>query len=94
MNDLFREYIGNFVTVYLDDILNYSRSLEDYVKHLNIVLSIFKENQLTVSVDKCELFKEELLYIGHIVSKDGVKVDPAKIEAVQHLAPPHYITFI
>lgn len=92
MNDIFRKYLNKFITVYLDDILIFSKSVEEHVKHLEIVLSILKEHKLTVSKEKCDFFKDELLYLGHIVSKNGVKVDPAKIAAVQQLSPPQDVS--
>ncbi len=78
MNKVFQEHIDKFVLVYLDDILVMSHSPHEHAKHLCIVLRLLCKHQLKVKLKKCEFNKPELNFLGHIVGKDGIAVDPAK----------------
>ncbi|MGL5500526.1 MAG: reverse transcriptase/ribonuclease H family protein, partial [Plesiomonas shigelloides] len=88
MNDIFRPYLHKFVLVYLDDILVYSRNVEEHKRHLRIVLSTLRAHQFYAKREKCQIGKSELSYLGHIVSKEGLRVDPKKIVAVVDWATP------
>jgi len=88
MNNLFRPYLNQFVAVYLDDILVFSKSPEEHEKHLRLVLDVLKEHNLTAAVHKCSLNQPQVLYLGHIVSAEGVKADPAKTKAVADFPQP------
>lgn len=92
MNAVFRPHLRKFVLVFFDDILVYSRSWEDHVEHVRVVLQILAENNLFVKRKKCEFGKTELEYLGHIISGDGVKVDQEKIRAMIDWPPPTTIT--
>jgi hypothetical protein len=70
------------VLVFFDDILIYRKSWEDHIKHVDKVLQILENNQLYVKRSKCSFGKQEVEYLGHIVSREGVKVDPQKIQAI------------
>ena len=82
MNDLFRSYLRKFILVFFDDILIYSRSWEDHLAHLQIVLQILSTNSLFAKESKCRFSVLQVEYLGHIISEQGVSVDPAKIQAV------------
>ena len=82
MNQVFRAYLDKFVIVFIDDILIYSRSREEHAKHLRMVLSTLSEHQLYAKFSKCEFWLDRVQFLGHVVSKDGISVDPAKIDAV------------
>ena len=82
MNKIFRPYLDQFVVVFIDDILVYSRSEEEHEQHLRIVLQILRENQLYAKASKCEFWLNEVKFLGHVVSKNGIVVDPTKVEAV------------
>ena len=82
MNDLFRPYLRKFILIFFDDILIYSRSWEDHLAHLQIVLQILSTNSLFVKESKCRFGVLQVEYLGHIISEQGVSVDPAKIQAV------------
>ena len=84
MNRVFKDYLDKFVIIFIDDILIYSRSEEEHEQHLRTVLQILQENKLYAKFTKCEFWMKQISFLGHIVSKDGVSVDPSKVEAVQH----------
>lgn len=82
MNDIFKEQLRKFVLVFFDDILVYSQDHHTHLNHLQIVLNILKSNQLVVNIKKCVFGQRELDYLGHIISGEGVKADPKKIECM------------
>ena len=88
MNDIFRPYLGKFVLIYLDDILIYSKTPEEHVEHLRTVLRVLRKHQFYAKKKKCTFMEKELLYLGHIISADGIRPDPAKVAAVQEWKVP------
>ncbi|MCO5610521.1 hypothetical protein L7F22_064760 [Adiantum nelumboides] len=82
MTDLFREGLDNFVLIFFDDILVYSKTREEHEQHLRQVLEILRTAKLYAKRSKCLFFVEKVAYLGFIVSKDGISPDPAKVEAV------------
>lgn len=82
MNDVFREEMDTFVIIYLDDILVFSPNEEQHLIDLERVLQKLRENKLYAKLPKCEFFKSEVGFLGHIVSGKGISVDPAKVKAV------------
>ena len=88
MNKIFAPYLDQFVVVFIDDILVYSKSEEDHEKHLRSVLQILREQQLYAKASKCEFWLEEVKFLGHVVSEGGVAVDPSKVEAVMEWKQP------
>jgi hypothetical protein len=82
MNDMLRPYVGKFVVVYLDDILIFSKTAEEHLSHLRQVLQTLRENQFYANPKKCDFMKEEIFFLGHRVSANGLKVDPEKVRAV------------
>ncbi|XP_058768784.1 uncharacterized protein LOC131642564 [Vicia villosa] len=82
MNRIFQPYLDQFVVIFIDDILVYSRSPEEHEEHLRIVLSILREKQLYAKFSKCEIWLSEISFLGHVISGGGVAVDPSKVEAV------------
>jgi hypothetical protein len=76
MNKIFRPHVRNFVLVLFDDIIIYRKSWEDHIKHVDKVLQILENNQLYVKRSNCSFGKQEVKYLGHISSSEGVKVDP------------------
>jgi hypothetical protein len=79
MNGVFREYLNKFVIVFLDDILIYSKSEEGHENHLSMELQVLREHQLYAKLSKCSFYQKQIHYLGHIISKDGIIVDPEKI---------------
>ena len=82
MNKIFAEYLDKFTVIFIDDIVVYSKSREEHKEHLKIALQLLRDNQLYVKLSKCEFWLEQVAFLGHIISKEGLSVDPAKIEAV------------
>ena len=92
MNWVFHPYLDQFVVVFIDDILVYSKDAQEHKHHLRITLQILRENQLFAKLSKCDFLLKEVSFLGHIVSADGIRVDPTKIEAVVSWKPPRNIT--
>ena len=82
MNRVFRPYLDKFVIVFIDDILVYSSNKGDHENHLRMVLQTMREKQLYAKFSKCEFWMDKVAFLGHVVSKEGIFVDPKKIEAV------------
>ncbi|XP_041016255.1 uncharacterized protein LOC121258783 [Juglans microcarpa x Juglans regia] len=82
MNRVFRPYLDSFVIVFIDDILVYSRELEEHASHLRLVLGKLRDHQLFANLNNCEFWLDEIKFLGHVMSRDGVAVDPSKVEAV------------
>jgi hypothetical protein len=84
----FKEYLDKFVIVFLYDILVYSKSEEEHEHHLRMVLQVLREHQLYAKLSKCSFYQKQIHYLGHIISKDGIAVDPEKIEAIREWSAP------
>ena len=92
MNRVFHPYLDQFVMVFIDDILVYSKDAQKRELHLRIVLQILRENQLFAKLSKCDVWLKEVSFLGHIISAEGIRVDPVKIEAVMNWKPPRNVT--
>ena len=88
MHDIFRPYLDNFVVVYLDDILIYSKTREEHLQHLRAVFQTLRQHQLYAKLSKCEFMKTQVEFLGHIVTQDGIKMDHKKLAAIQQWPPP------
>jgi len=82
MNRIFWPYLDQFVVVFIDDILIYSKSQEELADHLREVLTVLKEHQLYGKLSKCEFWLDEVQFLGHVISVQGIAVDAAKIETM------------
>ncbi|XP_024200508.1 uncharacterized mitochondrial protein AtMg00860-like [Rosa chinensis] len=94
MNRVFRSYLDHFVIVFIDDILVYSESDEHHVKHLKLVLRTLREAKLYAKLSKCEFWFNSIGFLGHVVSAEGISVDPQKVEAVLNWGRPTTVTEI
>ena len=92
MNRVFRPYVDHFVVVFIDNILVYSKDQESHDTHLQVVLETLRKEQLYAKLSKCEFWMNELSFLGRIVSKEGIRVDPKKIEVVVEWKPPRNVT--
>ena len=92
MNAIFRPLIGKCVLVYLDDILVYSKTPEEHAQHLQQVLQVLAENKLYAKLAKCRINMPNTAFLGHIVGKDNIQPDPAKISIVADWPTPTNIS--
>ncbi|GMH06275.1 hypothetical protein Nepgr_008115 [Nepenthes gracilis] len=92
MNRIFQPYLDKFVIVFIDDILVYSKSSEEHEEHLRTTLRILGEHRLFAKLKKCEFWLEEVGFLGHVISKEGISVDPMKVEAVVKWNRPTSVT--
>ena len=92
MNRVFGPYLDKFVIVFIDDILVYSSSKEEHAEHLRIILQTLREHQLYAKFIKCQFWLDRVAFLGHVVSAEGISVDPQKIEAIVDWKPPTNIT--
>ncbi|WVZ70482.1 hypothetical protein U9M48_019146 [Paspalum notatum var. saurae] len=94
MNRILKEELDQFVVVFTDDILIYSKTYEEHGKHLRVVLEKLRKNQLFGKFSKCEFLLEKITLLGHVWTTEGVSVDPEKIEAVSNWKTPRNVTEI
>ena len=91
INDTFLEYLDEFLIAYLDDLLVYSETMTDHRKHVRKVLQKLREAGIQADVDKCEFHVTETKFLGVVVGRNGIKMDPTKIEAVVEWAIPRHL---
>jgi len=91
MNRVFKLYLDRFVMVFIYDILVYSRTPGEYASHLREVLRILRKNKLYAKLSKCEFWLEKVAFLEHIVSKEGISLDPQKIEAMMQWPKPRNV---
>ncbi|GBG81793.1 hypothetical protein CBR_g33973 [Chara braunii] len=92
MNRIFHDYLDNFVIVYLDDILIFSRTVEEHVGHLDKVLSLLRQHRFKINREKCEFGRTRILYLGHEISAEGLKPDDAKVASIRDWPRPQSVT--
>jgi hypothetical protein len=88
MNMAFMEYLDNFVVVFIDDILVYSKTEEEHEEHLRLVLEKLRANQLYAKFSKCDFLLMQVTFLGHVISARKVLVDPGKVRDVLNRKPP------
>ena len=88
MNNVLRPYIDKFVLVYLDDILVFSETEEEHAAHLQQVLSTLEQHHLFLNAKKCEFGRDQVTFLGHVISSHGISPDPAKVEGVKNWPVP------
>jgi hypothetical protein len=94
MNKVFMEYLDKFVMVFIVDILVYSRSEEEHEEHLRLALQKLRENRLYAKLSKCEFWMKQVAFLGHIISKGGISVDPSKVQYVLSWSAPTSVSDI
>ncbi|KAL0432723.1 UNVERIFIED_CONTAM: Retrovirus-related Pol polyprotein from transposon.6 [Sesamum latifolium] len=94
MNRVFKPYLDRFVVVFIDDILVYSASDKMHEEHLRVVLQTLREKQLYAKFSKCEFWLESVAFLGHVITKEGISVDPRKVEAIVDWPKPTNVTEI
>jgi hypothetical protein len=88
MNSVFMDYLDKFVVIFIDDILIYSQSEEEHAGHLRMVLQRLWEHQLYAKLSKCEFWIDEVLFLGHIINKKGLTMDPKKVADILNWKAP------
>jgi hypothetical protein len=91
MNSVFMLELDKFVMVFIDDILVYSKSMADHEEHLRVVLQRLRDHQLYAKFGKCEFWISEVSFLGHVISSEGIVVDPSKVRDVLDWEPPKSI---
>ncbi|GBG80537.1 hypothetical protein CBR_g30998 [Chara braunii] len=92
MNEIFHDYLDKFIVVYLNDILIFSRIVEEHAEHLKIVLGLLRQHQYKVNLDKCEFGRTKILYLGHEISADGLRPEDAKVASIRDWPRPQTVT--
>jgi len=92
MNKVFMEELDKFVVVFIDDSLIYSRSTEEHEQHLRVILNKLRAHELYAKFSKCEFWLQEVTFLGHIITVEGVKVDLEKVKAVSEWKQPTNVT--
>jgi hypothetical protein len=82
MNSVFMPELDMFVVVFIDNILAYSKSTKDHEEHLRVVLQRLRDHQLYAKISKCEFWINEVSFLGHVISSEGIIVDPSKVRDV------------
>jgi hypothetical protein len=82
INKVFMEYLDKFDVVFIDDILVDSRGEEEHEEHICLALQKLQEHRLYAKLSKCEFWMKQVTFLGHIISKGGISVDPSKVQDV------------
>jgi hypothetical protein len=94
MNKVFMEYLDKFIVVFIDDILVYSRNEEEHEGHLRLVLQKLRDHKLYAKLSKCEFWLKQVTFLGHVISKGGISVDPSKVQDVLSWKAPTSVSDI
>ena len=89
INNIFRNLIAEgIVVVYLDDILIFTKMKKEYVQAVQQVLQVLKENKLFLRPEKCKFYKQQIEYLGLVISENEVSMDPVKVTGVREWPTP------
>jgi hypothetical protein len=91
MNEVLKDFIGKFFIVYLDDILFFSKTKEEHLKHLTLVIRRLRQETLLINLKKSSFMKTELIYLGFLVSSNELKMDPEKMRAIKEWLSPRSV---
>ena len=94
MQSIFGPHLDSFVIVFLDDILIFSKTLQEHRKHVRIVLELLRNNKLYAKKSKCEFFKQSISFLGHVVSGEGISMEKDKVKAIQEWPIPTNVAAI
>ena len=88
MNHIFSAHIGRFVDIYLNDIINYSNTLEEHVKHVKLILDLLKKEELYLSCSKLQFIQPEMKLLGRVINDQGICMDTEKVDSVMSWKMP------
>ena len=88
MNHILRAYIGKFVVVYFDDILVYSKSLDEHVTHLKAIFDVLRKEKLYANIKKCTFCTNKITFLGYVVNDKGIHVDQEKVKVIREWPKP------
>ena len=88
INYVLRPVIGKVVLVYLDDVIIFSKTIAEHIKHVQKVFDLLDEGGLKIKLSKCTFLHNEVQYLGHIVSEHGIKPDPKKLVSIEKFPTP------
>ncbi|GJZ09685.1 putative reverse transcriptase domain-containing protein, partial [Tanacetum coccineum] len=88
MNRVCEPYLDKFVIVFIDDILIYSKSRKEHKENLKLILRLLKKEELYAKFSKCEFWLSKVQFLGHVIDREGIHVDPTKIESIKDWASP------
>ena len=88
MNSVFMPELDKFMVVFIDDILIYSKNMEDHAEHLRVVLTRLREHKLYAKFSKCEFWLRKVPFLGHMLSENGISIDPSKVQEVMDWKAP------
>ncbi|GKF60528.1 putative reverse transcriptase domain-containing protein, partial [Tanacetum coccineum] len=88
MNRVCRPYLDKFVIVFIDDILIYTKTREEHVEHIRLVMELPRKEKLYTKFSKCEFWLREVLFLRHVINGNEIHVDPSKIKAVKNWKAP------
>ena len=94
MTVIFHQFLDNFVLIFIDDILIYSKGEEEHKEHLRIVLEMLRKNQIYAKFSKYDFFKSEIKYLGHVISTEGIAIDTKKIKIIMEWKVPQNMSDI
>ena len=91
MNDILREYLDLIAVGILDDVIVFFESLSDHIPHVRSILEVLRQHKLYAKVEKCEFHKDQMTFVGYLVSKEGIGMDLAKVSAVLDWPTPKIV---
>jgi hypothetical protein len=94
MSAIFKELGDKFLKIFVDDLNIHSKNWEEHLQYLNVVLFKLREVNLKLNLSKCCFVVKSITFLGHVVSNEGIKLDPGKIDAILHFPEPKTITNI
>ena len=91
MHSVLRSVIGQICLVYLDDIIVFSKTIDEHINNLKTIFSLLEKAHLKLKLNKCKFLAQSVPYLGHVITSDGIKPDPAKVEALLNYKRPRTV---
>ena len=91
-NNVFSRYLDKFSLVFLDDTLTYSKTEEEHVEQLRLILKLLRKHKLYANLSRCDFYEDIIHHLGHIISDKGIYVDPQNTEAIMTWPTPRNVS--